>query len=305
MEGDEAANTGHTESKHATPTPPASEIIDGVERFFPLGTVCQECGYALYGCVPDTCPECGAVTVDLAAGGCVRAMTPEERARAETVVWRVPRRIVLTNLTTLSGGTGIAFLVCLVGLVIIPLFRASSGPAGYGGAAIAASWRAVALFVAFAAVYAGSAVWNAWRTTRQRPGGLVEDLASDRVEEYCYDITHAMRVRAAGKSFLLLRLSGGIIGLSPRGLAMLGDETADHVGSRVRFGYLPRSGTIVSVRADGEPVRITDRDDVMVRWWWRGTPEPLYTLPKADQFVTRAKGAPPLFADPGSRAVRG
>lgn len=270
----------------------------GPSAFFPFGTPCPGCGYTLTGCEPGSCPECGAVTLDLAYPGLVREMTPEERERAEPAGSRVPRwsEVAKRSLLVFQAPLGVAFLLVFVVVVVFPLLRSIEQSRAATHVVVRAGLSSLALFVL---MLIGQFVYSWWShcgTDRRGRAAWTDDLEAGRVEEYHHEVTHAMRVTAADSEWLLLRLRGGhVLRLTAEGQRSVRGGPVLEVCGRLRLVSLPRCHAIVGLEFDGEPIDVPLREDLRPRHGLAEADRPIAGVDRVERvLVTRGAVVPPF-----------
>lgn len=287
--------------------PAADEGPDPVapERFFAHGAKCPGCGYALEGCPPGACPECGAVAIDLAHDGRIRELTDAERARAAGARmdwrWRDALGIAVQGMNSVVGSM---FLVTVLVFVLLPLLRGIDRRIGAWQMATEAVLRFVALLAILIVVQLALTARRLCVRQRERAAGMEPDLETGRVEEYLLEITHAMRVSAPGGPWLVLRLrGGGVLRLTAEGQRGLGLPDDAVVRRGASLAMLPRARVAVGLGFDGEPIPTTNRTDLRGRAWIAGAGEPVVSATRVEELVRVGKGCTPPFAPTGESHV--
>jgi hypothetical protein len=156
-----------------------SPVLEAPERFYAHGTVCRDCGYSLAGCQVTACPECGAITVDLAYPGIVRDVFEKERRRAEGMTLTTNWWAVLAAAKDGTGQiTGVLVLIGILAFVVYPLIRSVDRMPSPAWAAVRAAGALAGVLGVFAISHAGIT----WRRVRRSASARCASLATDLAE---------------------------------------------------------------------------------------------------------------------------
>ena len=274
-------------------------------RFFALGQSCPWCRYPLQGSTPGICPECGFITVDLAYEGILREMTPIERERAEGGVPPITRGAVLARATQdLNTLAVLGLLAALLLFVVAPLL-ARAGANTRPGPTVVTLAGGVLIFVVFVAAQFGISWRKLRRDAERRRRGLVEDLERGEVEEFHYQVTHAMQIPSDSGDWLILRLRGGaVLRLTGAGRAAVGMETGKPVREHARVGRTPRSMQVVSFECLGEVVPAPLRPELALQRKQPGPGEPITGAASVAALVRPDRSTSPPFAPQGPQTVK-